>query len=439
MADLEQLLAEYDDLSERLKSKICLGSLLLVDLAGSTAFKTRHPEIDWVNRLHAFYRVVELALRPGKPTKYLGDGILAFFPYDDYEAEWVLNKARDILSDIEELNNSGKFPGDHAIIVRVILNSGPVYLFSGDDPQGTAVDKLFRMEKYVPDTRVGLTEEFVKGIGLTDPLLIGRFSLKGLSGPQRHALYLDGAANASTKKKIERISSRSEAANLWWLAHPTETPIYLVGGYIPPEEEPSELVQMGDKDAFVEALFNLGLAGDIEKVHPCSSANLPDEAITGNIVSIGGPCYNSVTRRLMEDAQLPVGFDGIDDGDDDETPLVIRESGERLLKSYDARDRLTRDWGLFARFPNPHNSEATVIIACGIESPASLGIVNVFSPAKNPSFRALYQYIRDANGRDSKQARLGPFCCIVPFKIETSKHTAIMPGIMEQTRRIIGL
>ena len=123
MAEVEKLLADLETLSDKLREEIREGNMLLVDLAGSTPFKTRHPEPAWLMRLHVFYATVESALAPHAPTKYLGDGIFAFFEDERINATDLLECARNILHDIEQLNKSSSFPGDYAITVRIILRA----------------------------------------------------------------------------------------------------------------------------------------------------------------------------------------------------------------------------------------------------------------------------------------------------------------------------
>lgn len=251
MGEIEKILAHLETQFDELEGQVREGNMLLVDLAQSTPFKTLHPEPSWLRRLHAFYETVASALEPHKPTKYLGDGIFAFFEDEQIEAVDLLNRARDILQNIQNLNETSRFRGEHAIKVRIIISSGPVYLFRDDDPQGTAVDKLFRMEKLVPNENIGMTEEFVKKAGLSQLPLVGRFSLKGLATKGRHALYLDKIADQTLPYEANKIAGESESSELWWPNSIMDEPVYLVGGYIRPTEEWADSVEKGDKDAFV--------------------------------------------------------------------------------------------------------------------------------------------------------------------------------------------
>ncbi len=438
MAQVENILSDLNTLSDEIRGNVREGNMLLVDLAQSTPFKTRHPEPAWLHRLHSFYEAVALALEPHKPTKYLGDGIFAFFEDEEVDANDLLYRARDILCRIAALNKTDNFRGDHAIKVRIILSSGPVHLFRTNDPQGTAVDKLFRMEKLVPNEDIGMTEEFVQKAGLTKLTPVGKFSLKGLAAEGRHALFIDRVVGQSLSKEAAKIAGASESSELWWPKSIMDEPVYLVGGYIPPTAEPFSSVHMGDKDAFVQALVNLALAGDVQNIHTSNSANRPDEAVRGNVVCVGGPCHNSLTRRLMEDARLPLSFENLDD-EDDETPLVWLSGNINFEKETDENGTLTKDWGLFARFSNPHNSDSLVIIACGIESPSVEGIVKVFSPRTNLHFRDLYNEILRKCKKDNSESTSLEFCCVVPFEIEPATRSAIPPSAQNQIRYVIPL
>ena len=143
--DIDHLLQH----GQRLQRHCVEGSLVLVDLADSTAYKTANPERIWLPRLLDFRNAVEDAISPTSPTKYLGDGILLFAKTDETSPCKFVEFSKQIYLNIAEKNKS--YPGGHAIVARIVLHYGPVFLFDGDDPQGAAVDKVFRLEKYVPN------------------------------------------------------------------------------------------------------------------------------------------------------------------------------------------------------------------------------------------------------------------------------------------------
>ena len=436
MGEIEKTIEEFNKLASQLRSQVKNGYLMLVDLVGSTAFKTRHPENVWLDRLIAFYETVKSSLPQGH-TKYLGDGILIFFEDKTIDSTALIEKAKEILYNLSQLNNTNKFLGDYAIVVRIILNAGSVYMFPDEDVQGTAVDKLFRLEKFVPDGHIGMTEEFVSCAGLTGLTPIGHFFLKGLA-VGRHPLYIETNYNGYDSTKVKDLMAESAAASLWWISGSSNKPVFIVDGYIPPEERSSAVIQIGDKSAVLQAFYNLALAGGIRNVYHYASPQFPLEKITENIVCIGGPCYNSVTERLMNEANLPVRFEGLAD-EDDKTPLVHHESGDKFEKSYDPMNRLVHDCGLFARFTNPYNEKSKIIIACGIESPAVEGIVNVFSPMTNPLFLKLYEHLINESFKKTGSKDLFSFCCVIPFDIEVATGSARLPTLDAQKRYVFGI
>lgn len=434
MGKVEDTLIQLAELSEKLKGQQINGNLILVDLANSTSFKTHHPESVWLDRLVAFYETVKSNLPDGQ-IKYLGDGVLAFFEADKISSGELLEKAKDILIAINELNSTNSFPGDSALVVRIILNSGDVYMFNESDPQGTAVDKLFRMEKFVPDSHIGMTEEFILKAKLNHLEPVGQFFLKGLA-KGKHSLYLNTSINPTeSTATLKTLMAESASANIWWLPGTSDQLVYLVDGYIPPDKNSLAVIQISDKGAVLEALCNLALAGGIQNVKHHISPQFPDEEIHRNIVCIGGPYYNSITNRLMKDANLPVYFEGLE-LDDDETPLVNSETGQKFEKLDDDMDRLIKDWGLFARFTNPYDEKSTIIIACGIESPSVEGIVRVFSPRTNPFFQKLYDHISYESSQLGGNETLKEFCCVMPFNIEVATGSARLPSFEDQIKYI---
>ena len=122
---------------------------------------------------------MEEAISPLPPTKYLGDGILVFAKEDCIVPAEFLNFANRVYQKLTETNHN--YTDEHAIRARIILGYGSVFLFDENDPQGSAVDKLFRIEKYVPNGCVGMSEEFRQQTQVTNVRSIGRYRLKGLT------------------------------------------------------------------------------------------------------------------------------------------------------------------------------------------------------------------------------------------------------------------
>jgi hypothetical protein len=419
--------AGYDELRREFQKKAKNTRLLLVDLASSTAYKAQNPEIIWITRLKKFYEVVTSASASIGTCKLLGDGILVTCDADRMSPKGLYDLAHRILKSVDKLNRD--FVGNHKINIRLVLNSGEVFPFDGNDPQGTVVDKLFRMEKFVPDNCIGMTEEFAKDLGLnTTP--IARFPLKGLPYPATHGLILsEETMTAAIQRKLR---DDSYLAALW--AQPgadAAAKIILVGGHIPGGA--ISTVQMGDVNAKMQALHVLATLGFAEEIEVCDSSIFQASGYQRNIVAIGGPCFNSVTRNLL--AKLPVEFEINDDGND--TPIVIRTGGPqiRLNAEYQSK-KVLADIGLFVRMKNPNNPDRQVIIACGIESPGVEGIVQAFTH-ENPHFSKLMAKVV-ALGPSGNGAEIPDFFCVMRIPVELG-HRPALPPEDEQVKYIYRL
>ena len=354
--------------------------MLLVDLVGSTAYKGDHLEINWITRLKKFYDTVVSTMPSSASCKFLGDAVLVTFFDEGVTPNDIMKSADYLLGSIRALNR--ELPGAHSIKVRIILSSGKVFPFHNVDPQGSAVDKLFRMEKHVPTGCIGMTEEFAREGNYTEDV-VARYHLRGLPNPPSHGLLLFGDAATPTVKK--KLRDESRVAALWSQPIADEsTRTLLVGGHIPGTTISS--VQMGDVNAKLCALRTLTSLDDPPKIEICDSASFPSTGYSQNIVAIGGPCFNTITEHLM--AGLPLRFENCD-GDDDITPIFVEQTGCRFNSESD-NGRLIKDWGVLVRMRNPNEPNRRVIIAAGIESPAVEGIVEAFT-CGNPHISSLLE------------------------------------------------
>src|SRR6266853_1660062 len=80
MPDVAEGIKSLEKIRQEVEKCSVDGTLLLVDLVDSTPYKTRNSEAAWLSRLIDFQDAVKRAINPLVPTKYLGDGILGFYP-----------------------------------------------------------------------------------------------------------------------------------------------------------------------------------------------------------------------------------------------------------------------------------------------------------------------------------------------------------------------
>lgn len=148
-------IAELVDLATRVKRDLAKlrtrvdGSVMFVDLVGSTEFKATHPnEDEWLVRLARFLRAVtQIVEAKGRVVKYIGDEVMAFFEGNAA----VLNAehaAEDVLEFCDQFTQE-------TFRVKIAMDFGSVSMldFVGDkkerfgraDPNGLIVDRCARI------------------------------------------------------------------------------------------------------------------------------------------------------------------------------------------------------------------------------------------------------------------------------------------------------
>jgi len=155
------------------------------------------------------------------------------------------------------------------------------------------------------------------------------------------------------------------------------------------------LDNLGDTDALLEVMVFLSQYYPNATIERFSSDDLPQGHTSSNLVVIGGPgsteIRNEVCRDMMSGMHSHVAY-----SPDCEQMTVTRTAGETIDLSAEYRgngeegDRQTArglrtDWGYFARFHNPLNENATVVLINGIHTAGVLGAVRVFSQRREAS------------------------------------------------------
>lgn len=148
------------------------------------------------------------------------------------------------------------------------------------------------------------------------------------------------------------------------------------------------LDNLGDTDALLEVMVFLSQYYPSATIERFGSEDLPEGHTSSNLVVIGGPgsaeISNVVCREMMSAMSSHVEYSS-----DCEEMKVTRAVGDavELRADYgsngESSDRqsprgLRTDWGYYARFENPLNENATVVVINGIHTAGVLGAARAF-------------------------------------------------------------
>lgn len=172
-----------------------------------------------------------------------------------------------------------------------------------------------------------------------------------------------------------------------------------------------DLARYGDPDALVEVLSFLPKLLPNAQVKQLTCADLHPKDRSGNLIVIGGPDFNTVSHDLIEAVQLPFTCEETTNG----TVFLDRPKGTRACS--ESKNRMvTKDCGLFARFPNPWNEGRTVIMVCGLGTFGVLGAVKSFgmNAVGRANARTIKRITKSANPQ---------FTALVPTAVISAQPT----------------
>lgn len=167
--------------------------------------------------------------------------------------------------------------------------------------------------------------------------------------------------------------------------------VLLVHGEIPaiePHSRGAFNIQAGDVQALLEAYVAL------REMKPSGDVSLlPSNAVHGaqlgcNVVSVGGPRWNVVTRALLNRLDPPWKFAGTPGSST--SGLLNQESGEQLTAVTDESGEVLQTHGFIVCAPNPFNDSNRVTIIAGLSTLGVLAATRcVIPPAEDQSMEVL--------------------------------------------------
>lgn len=200
----------------------------------------------------------------------------------------------------------------------------------------------------------------------------------------------------------------------------------------PPEPEKSEfaspesknyifLNNVGDIDTVLEIMNFLNRNYRGVKIHIHSSEEFKNQ-IEDNLVVIGGPGDsdgdgNSICALIMDKMNVKIGYSFSED--EDETMTYKYQKFSAVYRG----GKVVKDYGYFARFPNPFNPSTSVVLVHGIHTFGVLGAAKAFSdrPSAQGNIRKV---MKKLNLDDIKHASFECF-----FPVDVLQQSVVCPDI----------
>ncbi|HEV2784083.1 MAG TPA: helix-turn-helix transcriptional regulator [Actinophytocola sp.] len=189
--------------------------------------------------------------------------------------------------------------------------------------------------------------------------------------------------SAEREAKRERTHPAPAGGHELW-HHDRAEKLFVVAPELPPGERMPyadernvnyiRLARYGDLDAFFEMFVSLTRMGYTNLSH--RSAREHGIGTARNLVLIGGPTWNPLTRSFMHLLNLPVEQHPAAGG---EAGYFTASDGTAVVPSVLGESQVVEDIGLFVRATNPTNPDTDVTICTGVYTYGVLGAVHLFT------------------------------------------------------------
>jgi transcriptional regulator with XRE-family HTH domain len=192
---------------------------------------------------------------------------------------------------------------------------------------------------------------------------------------------------AEREAKRERADPTPSDANELW-HHPRTEKLFVVVPELPPDQWAPfvresnvnyvRLARYGDLDAFFEMFTALTRMGYRNLSH--RSADEPGIGTARNLVLLGGPAWNGLTRTFLHLLDIPIKQLMEPPGRPD---YFTASDGTEVLPTVievgDGQSQVIEDVGLFVRTTNPTNPGTDITICSGVYTAGVLGAVRSFT------------------------------------------------------------
>lgn len=110
----------------------------------------------------------------------------------------------------------------------------------------------------------------------------------------------------------------------------------------------------------------------VKNVSFTTSKTFSIEGLSEDLILIGYPQGNEITKQVMNDLKPPLIFDG--------HTLIETATGNVKYKATVENGRVIQDYGCIIRAPNPYSSDSTIIILAGCETFGVKAAAEFFKP-----------------------------------------------------------
>lgn len=181
------------------------------------------------------------------------------------------------------------------------------------------------------------------------------------------SIHVEESIKKAIKKKYNYLLRRV------WSFKDNETVIFVSGNL-----KGQYLVLPPDASALLEASLT------VKTLYPNVSIErfyaidfLPEYESNMNIVSVGGPSSNQVTRRFLDKVNFP--WDNIRPTPDAKQIMINKVTKQKRTRVLDENGCVKRDFGFFMKVPNPIAEDKTVILIVALTTEGVLGCAKTFS------------------------------------------------------------
>jgi hypothetical protein len=190
------------------------------------------------------------------------------------------------------------------------------------------------------------------------------------------------------------------------------------------------LERFSDKDTVLELMVLLSRMYSA-RIHKYTSEDFPKrQLLKANLFVVGGPGVeninegNPICREMFTRVRSRIRYSP--DGESVHVKPDLESDAIQLKPTYGTDGRLLRDFGYFARFPNPFAPDSTVVMINGLHTAGGLGAARAFSdlPQASENFR------RVRSALDIKSGAPPAFEAI--FEVETIGDDVLVPRVVAE-------